>query len=57
MGTVMGRGRNKAKQQKVARDLKYRGDDLDLNALAEELRSDANTVTLAKKDNSSQQSK
>lgn len=33
----MGRGRAKAKQTKVARDLKYRNHDTDLGALAREL--------------------
>ncbi|MDR1833040.1 MAG: DUF3073 domain-containing protein [Propionibacteriaceae bacterium] len=34
----MGRGRAKAKQTKVARDLKYRSIDTDLTALERELR-------------------
>ena len=33
----MGRGRAKAKQTKVARDLKYGNGETDLNALAQEL--------------------
>ena len=33
----MGRGRAKAKQTKVARDLKYRTHDTDFGALAQEL--------------------
>jgi hypothetical protein len=33
----MGRGRAKAKQTKVARDLKYRTHETDLRALAQEL--------------------
>jgi len=33
----MGRGRAKAKQTKVARDLKYRSQETDLTALAREL--------------------
>ncbi|MGH3444931.1 MAG: DUF3073 domain-containing protein [Nocardioidaceae bacterium] len=33
----MGRGRAKAKQTKVARDLKYRSQDTDFGALAREL--------------------
>jgi hypothetical protein len=33
----MGRGRAKAKQTKVARDLKYRSHETDLSALAQEL--------------------
>jgi len=37
----MGRGRAKAKQTKVARDLKYRTHDTDFSALARELHGDA----------------
>ncbi len=33
----MGRGRSKAKQTKVARDLKYSNQDMDLEQLAREL--------------------
>jgi hypothetical protein len=33
----MGRGRSKAKQTKVARDLKYANQDMDLERLAKEL--------------------
>ena len=36
----MGRGRAKAKQTKVARDLKYQTHDTDLGALARELHGD-----------------
>lgn len=36
----MGRGRAKAKQQKVARELKYGGPDTDLGRLAAELSKD-----------------
>ena len=36
----MGRGRAKAKQTKVARDLKYRAVDTDFASLERELRSD-----------------
>ena len=36
----MGRGRAKAKQTKVARDLKYRSVDTDFASLERELRSD-----------------
>jgi hypothetical protein len=36
----MGRGRAKAKQTKVARDLKYRQHDTDFGALARELHGD-----------------
>ncbi|MCL2542175.1 MAG: DUF3073 domain-containing protein [Nocardioidaceae bacterium] len=37
----MGRGRAKAKQTKVARDLKYRTHDTDLSALARELHGES----------------
>jgi len=33
----MGRGRSKAKQTKVARDLKYSSQDMDLDLLSKEL--------------------
>lgn len=33
----MGRGRSKAKQTKVARDLKYSNQDMDLETLVKEL--------------------
>ena len=36
----MGRGRSKAKQTKVARDLKYSSQDMDLERLAKELHGD-----------------
>ena len=36
----MGRGRSKAKQTKVARDLKYSNQDMDLEHLAKELHSE-----------------
>ena len=39
----MGRGRSKAKQTKVARDLKYLNQDMDLESLAKELHSAATT--------------
>ncbi|WP_425393315.1 DUF3073 domain-containing protein [Aestuariimicrobium kwangyangense] len=39
--THMGRGRAKAKQTKVARDLKYRSVDTDFASLERELRSDS----------------
>jgi len=39
----MGRGRAKAKQTKVARDLKYRTHETDFGALANELHSEGNT--------------
>jgi hypothetical protein len=38
----MGRGRAKAKQTKVARDLKYRSHETDLSALARELHGEQN---------------
>ena len=37
----MGRGRSKAKQTKVARDLKYSNQDMDLENLAKELHGEA----------------
>jgi hypothetical protein len=40
----MGRGRAKAKQTKVARDLKYRSHDTDLSALARELHGDKDSA-------------
>ena len=36
----MGRGRSKAKQTKVARDLKYSNQDMDLERLAKELHAE-----------------
>ena len=36
----MGRGRVKAKQTKVARDLKYNSQDMDLDRLTKELHGD-----------------
>ncbi|HCW43185.1 MAG TPA: DUF3073 domain-containing protein, partial [Cutibacterium acnes] len=38
--THMGRGRAKAKQTKVARDLKYRSVNMDLESLERELRGE-----------------
>lgn len=38
----MGRGRAKAKQTKVARDLKYDSHEIDLQKLAEELHGEGN---------------
>ncbi|MEI5674171.1 MULTISPECIES: DUF3073 domain-containing protein [Nocardioides] len=40
----MGRGRAKAKQTKVARDLKYRTHETDFGKLAQELHGDENIV-------------
>jgi len=37
----MGRGRSKAKQTKVARDLKYSNQEMDLERLAKELHGDS----------------
>jgi hypothetical protein len=37
----MGRGRSKAKQTKVARDLKYSNHDMDLESLAKELHGES----------------
>ena len=37
----MGRGRAKAKQTKVARDLKYNSQDMDLERLAKELHGES----------------
>jgi hypothetical protein len=39
----MGRGRAKAKQTKVARDLKYRTHETDFGALARELHGDSDS--------------
>jgi hypothetical protein len=41
----MGRGRAKAKQTKVARDLKYRTHDTDFGALARELHGDESNTS------------
>ena len=41
----MGRGRAKAKQTKVARDLKYRTHETDFGALARELHGGSDTDT------------
>lgn len=41
----MGRGRAKAKQTKVARDLKYNTPTTDLDSLQRELGSSSSTVT------------
>jgi hypothetical protein len=41
----MGRGRAKAKQTKVARDLKYRTHETDFGALARELHGDTDSDT------------
>ncbi|WP_181309605.1 DUF3073 domain-containing protein [Nocardioides campestrisoli] len=41
----MGRGRAKAKQTKVARDLKYRTHETDFGALAKELHGEPDSST------------
>jgi hypothetical protein len=41
----MGRGRAKAKQTKVARDLKYRTHETDFGALARELHGESDSDT------------
>ena len=41
----MGRGRAKAKQTKVARDLKYNAQDMDLDRLAKELHGEVDNTT------------
>jgi hypothetical protein len=43
----MGRGRAKAKQTKVARDLKYRTHETDLGALARELHGEVDDADQA----------
>jgi hypothetical protein len=43
----MGRGRAKAKQTKVARDLKYRTHETDFGALANELHGDGTQTAAA----------
>ena len=46
----MGRGRAKAKQTKVARDLKYQSHETDFGALARELHGDDHRSTDAESD-------
>jgi hypothetical protein len=41
----MGRGRQKAKATRVARDLKYSSQDMDLDRLSKELHGEVNTNT------------
>lgn len=41
----MGRGRSKAKQTKVARDLKYSNQEMDLESLARELHGESTSKT------------
>lgn len=50
----MGRGRAKAKQTKVARDLKYRSQDMDIGALARELHGDKPPTTTTTDDSEDQ---
>jgi Protein of unknown function (DUF3073) len=45
----MGRGRAKAKQTKVARDLKYRTHDADFGALARELHGETDSDSTEEK--------
>ena len=46
----MGRGRAKAKQTKVARDLKYRSHETDLSALARELHGEPKSSSVEDED-------
>lgn len=46
----MGRGRAKAKQTKVARDLKYRTHETDFGALAQELHGDQSSPEVDDRD-------
>ncbi len=46
----MGRGRAKAKQTKVARDLKYRTHETDFGALAAELHGEPSQPTVVEPD-------
>ena len=41
----MGRGRSKAKQTKVARDLKYNSQDIDIEKLTQELHGEVDKST------------
>lgn len=47
----MGRGRQKAKATRVARDLKYSGPDMDLDRLAKELHGEPPATTAATEEN------
>ena len=49
----MGRGRSKAKQTKVARDLKYSNQDMDLESLAKELHGESTVGNKNNKDSDS----
>ena len=44
----MGRGRSKAKQTKVARDLKYSNQDMDLEQLAKELHKEIEPESMSR---------
>ena len=48
----MGRGRSKAKHTKVARDLKYSNQEMDLESLAKELHGEAPAKKSSKEDDS-----
>jgi hypothetical protein len=48
----MGRGRSKAKETKVARDLKYSNPEMDLEKLAKELHGEIDNHELNPSDNS-----
>ena len=48
----MGRGRSKAKETKVARDLKYSNPDMDLERLTKELHGEIDNQELTTSDNS-----
>ncbi len=48
----MGRGRSKAKQTKVARDLKYSNQEMDLERLAKELHSELPNKNLSQDEDS-----
>jgi len=49
----MGRGRSKAKQTKVARDLKYSNQDMDLECLAKELQGESTVDNKSNQDSDS----
>jgi hypothetical protein len=49
----MGRGRSKAKQTKVARDLKYSNQDMDLESLAKELHGESTVGNKSNQDSDS----
>ena len=46
----MGRGRSKAKQTKVARDLKYSNQEMDLESLAKELHGESDGKKIVEND-------